>query len=218
MKLHYLTFPFCFSACIEKEASDNHVEKVGDSVYVNSDKAIIDSLFPTRNLHYKNLILRNSGIKGNVKSISLTYDWNGLYFPFDYVEFNEDGTIRNFERDNEPLERQRVKVDNNNNVITVEFGDTICGPIMTFDIDKRTFEYDSDEYSIKYIFEYSPNGKLARIVKEEVYRNYDLFKWVTTKEVFKVTITSRDSKGNWTSIALKSRRSILKLTRDIQYF
>lgn len=220
----YILLPLVLiSACKPQNTGTVHATHTVDTIQTNPDQLLIDSILKLDNIHYYNSALYDSNLKGKIKSISIQRDKNGLYFPFDYIEYNEDGSINTLKSGDESLGNLSVKVDNEDNRIVIDYDEDICWSSITFDFKEKNrhlIDYDAEGFRLKYYFNYTPNGELKEIIHEETQIHYEAEGTPInkTKEVYNVKIKDTDSKGNWTSIILSNKRNTINLNRHIEYY
>lgn len=198
-------------------------ENQSDTICVNQEQLFLDSIFANGKIHYANSALYHTRLNGHVKSISIPSDENSLYFRFDFIEFNEDGTLSTINSNDESLNIQEIGVENILGEIIVDFDEDICLSTLTFDFKRKDtdiYNYNAEGFDLTYTFVYSPNGELREIVKvvKEAHYETEGMKPTEATEVFDVRIVRSDDKGNWLTLSLNSPKSNHTINRYIEYY
>lgn len=221
----FFIFTVCLLACSAKNVNKSNEGNQTDTICVNKEQLLLDSIFACGKIHYANSALYHTRLNGHVKSISFPSDENSLYFRFDFIEFREDGTLSTIKSNDESLNIQEIEIDDILGEIVVDIDEDICLSTLIFDFkrkDTNTYNYNAEGFDLTYTIEYSPDGDPKKIVKVEKEANYhvdgDGMSPTEYTEIFDVKVVKKDNKGNWLTLSLSSPKSNQVINRNIQYY
>ena len=191
--------------------------------HVIQNQAFIDSLFIKKGWQDKNSNIYYSGLRGNVKAVSLSIEGDGAYFPFDNVTFDVSGSISQLEYTDwggEIVYPYQISIKENNKIIEVDGQSFFAQFDMINNKKKAVIDIqDQESGETKYTLDYDNEDNLVKITENnELWYNYETRDRRKETKVYDIEVKQKDVFGNWVSIFLSSTKGKIYVKRNISYY